>query len=909
MLNKPSSKPLILIDGSSFLYRAYYGLQKMHTPAGVPIQAVYGFCKMIKRLIDQFNPEHMALVWDSKGKTERHDLFPEYKATRQAPPSDLFDQKELIIRFADLIGLHQIAQTGIEADDLMYSLALWWEKHDGSVIIITSDKDMGQAITKKTILYDSFKEKMVDSKAFEERMGFPVEKTAFYFSLVGDSSDNIPGVKGIGDKGACELVNQFDSLENLYENLDKVEKKRIRTALETYKSDALLSKELFTLRKHTIVITEKDVAFDPSGWFNAQPLFQELQFKSFLKELPATQLSFLQSVPKKIVKTSLDKGYSFVCVTTSEQLHEVVMAIKKHKLFAYDTEGEGLNALEMAVVGISICCQSGISYYIPFGHITDQKQLTKAEVVAAFKPVFEDEQYKKIAHHANFDQLMMHNIGITVRGLYFDTLIAASLVKDEWQKASLKELSSWYLEEPMLTFAQMVTDQGHKHFGHVPIDKATEYAAADAHQTFKLYPILKKLLQEKQVEKLFFTIEMPLVDILVHMEIAGIYCDVTVLKELGKHVDQELHQLYQTVTGLIDSRFADINLNSSKQVADLLFNELKLPPKKRSAKSDNFATDNEVLTELAKEHPIPSFIIQYREMSKLKNTYIDGLPEYINKQTGRIHTTFSQTRVATGRLASSDPNLQNIPAEGMGLQVRAAFRPQQKGYVFLSADYSQIELRVLAYVSQDERLLRAFKHGHDIHAETASALFHIPLDAVTKHQRTVGKRINFSLLYGLTAYGLSRDLQISLKEAKAYIETYFEQYPRVRVWMDEVIKKTEHHGYTETLFGRRRPVPGIHERNKNLKDVACRIAVNTVGQGTAAEIMKMGMIAVDAALKKHTYDARVLLQIHDELLLEVAEKDRAHVEALVKKELESVVDWNVPLVVDTVYGHSWREAD
>lgn len=904
------SKPLLIIDGSSFLYRAYYGLQKLHTPDGVPVQAVYGFCKMIKRLVDTFNPEHMVLVWDSKGKTERHEVFPAYKATRQAPPSDLFDQKELIIEFADLIGLHQLAQSGIEADDLMYSLALWWEQHHGgSVIIVTSDKDMGQAITPSVKLYDSFKEKIVDAAAFQEKMGFPVDKTTFYFALVGDSSDNIPGVRGIGDKGALELVSQFDSLQDLYANLDKVEKKRARTALENHKDDALLSLELFTLRKHALSVAEKDVAFDPSGWFNAQPLFSKLQFKSFLKELPATQLSFLQVAPQKAVQKPVDKGYRFVCITTQEQLQEVVTTIKQHKLFAYDTEGSGLNALTMDVVGISICCQPGASYYIPFGHITDQQQLSKERVVHALKPLFEDPQYKKIAHHAKFDQLMMYNIGVTVNGLYFDTMLAASLVKDEWQKASLKELSGWYLQEPMLTFAQMVTDQGHKHFGHVPLDKATEYAAADAHQTLKLYPILKKLLQEKQMETLFFSLEMPLVDILARMEIAGIYCDTAILKELGVRVDHELQQLYQTVTGLIDPRFADINLNSSKQVADLLFNYLQLPPKKRSAKSDAFATDHDVLQELAKEHPIPSFIMQYRELSKLKNTYIDGLPEYINKRTGRIHTTFSQNRVATGRLASSDPNMQNIPVEGLGLQVRAAFKPQQPGYLFLSADYSQIELRVLAYVSQDERLLNAFRHGHDIHSETASALFHVPLDQVSKEQRSVGKRINFSILYGLTAYGLSRDLQIPLKEAKTYIDTYFAQYPRVRVWMDEVIKKTEQHGYTETLFGRRRPVTGIHEHNKNLKDLACRIAINTVGQGTAAEIMKMGMIAVDTALKQHQYDARVLLQIHDELLLEVAEKDKDAVQAVVKKALEGVVSWNVPLVVDTAYGKNWRETE
>ncbi len=903
MVYKTSDKTLIVIDGSSFLYRAYYGLRPLHTPQGVPVQAVYGFCRMIKKLTETFHPTSMILVWDSKGKTERHTIFSDYKATRQAPPSDLFDQKILIQEFADTIQLCQWAQVGIEADDLLLSVAREWKRNGGNVVIVTSDKDMGQAIEKDIVLYDYFKETIIDNVAFEKKMGFSPNKTVFYFSLVGDSSDNIPGAKGIGEKSALELVSHFSSIADLYKHIDRVESKRIKTALIASERDVLLSEKLFTLLEYPVPLTAKDMSFDIQKWSQARPFFEKLQFKSMLKDIADKQLTNEYVVHVSHSKT---KGYEYICVTTQEQLDQVVSTIKKEKIFAYDIEGIGLGGMSCAMVGFSICCRTKESFYIPFGHTTGQTQLSQDHVLKTLKPFFEDESYKKILHHAKFDNEVMHRYGVAVNGVIFDTLIAANLVKEEWEKISLKVLSMRYLNEPMLTFDQVVTHKGYENFSQVPLEEATEYAAADAHQTLRLYPILKKMVSEKNLDELYYSLELPLISVLERMEEQGILCDVEVLKVLDKTVSSQLHEIKETIISVVGPKFADINLNSPKQIEELLFKHLQLPTQRKSAKGSGFSTDNAVLVELAKTHPIPGYIAHYRELFKLKSTYIDALPMYINPVSGKIHTQFSQTQVATGRLSSLEPNLQNVPAEGIGLGVRKAFIPGE-GKLFLSVDYSQIELRILAHLSQDEKLKEAFLHGADIHAQTAAGLFGIPIDKVDKHQRSIGKRINFSILYGLTPYGLSKDLDISLKDAKKYIEAYFQHYPKVSTWMDSVVEFAKKHGYVVTMLGRRRVTPGIKERNKHLFDLARRVAINTVAQGTAAEIMKKGMLVVDALLQHKKYEAAIILQIHDELLITVSEEHSEEVQKIVQKVLESVVDWEIPLTVSCSLGKNWQE--
>jgi len=898
-------KTIFLIDGSSFLYRAYYGMRPLHTSKGEPVQAVYSFCRMIRKLISKFGAKYVALVWDSKGKTTRHEMFEEYKATRQAAPSDLFDQKDRIVDISDKIGLLQVAQQGIEADDIIYSVAKDYRKKGYDIVVVTLDKDMGQMLDEHTYMYDAFRDVLIDVPKFEEKMGFEVEKLPFYFALLGDASDNIPGVRGVGKKGALELVNQFDSLKDLYDNLDKVPRPRAKKALEANKKNAFLSKELFLLQFTKTGVTKDDLVFDAQNWIHARDIFQELEFKSLLKEIDKDKQLSAVVVKEKIKK--LEK-YNFVCVTTEKELKELCYKLKNSRAFALDTETDGLGPLESNCIGMSFCVKEGESFYVPFAHLIDSEQVTKKQVINYLGPILEDKKNGKYLHNAKFDMLVLYHMGIELKGLVFDSLIAARLVSKESRRNGLKSLSIKYFDEPMLTFDEVVKANKYENLSYVPLELATLYAAADAHQTLKLTKVLKKELKQEKMQKLYDQIEFPLIEILYEMEKAGIFVDAAKLKKLGKKVKKSLLTIEEKIIGLVGIKYAGINLSSPKQVQELLFDHLKLPTQKKSAKGTGYSTDQEVLKILSDMHPVPGLILRYRELSKLKNTYIDALPEYINSNTGRIHTTFNQTGVATGRLSSSDPNLQNIPADAseFGLQIREAFLPK-RGNIFLSADYSQIELRVLAHLSGDKNLITAFLEYRDIHAETASKLFDVSFDKVTHEQRQIGKRINFSILYGMTPYGLSKDLGIKVSEAKNYIDTYFAQYPKVSQWMESVIEETKKNGYVTTLWGRRRYIPGIYEKNKTLYELAKRVAVNTKAQGTAAEIMKKGMIDLDLAFKKKKLNAQMLLQIHDELLITVPKKQKAETQKVVQKVLEGVVDWKVPLEVSLRFGASWKE--
>lgn len=906
-MNIDPKKAIFLIDGSSFLYRAYYGLRPLHTLDGRSVQAVYSFCRMIKKLIDTFDPHHIAIIWDTKGKTFRHEQFPAYKATRQAAPSDLFEQKKYIQEFIDLIGMRQLSREGYEADDLMYSVAQERVKEHENVVLVTSDKDMGQVISEHVVLYDSFKDVFTDPAAFQEKMGFPVDRLPLYFALLGDTSDNIPGVKGIGKQGATEIAQQFSSLEDLYARIDQLSKKRTQQLLLEQKESAFLSKDLFLLRYVPTGLTKTDLIFDKNRWIEARPLFVDLQFSSLLKELNGgVQPVSTVSLDHKM--SYWKSTYTFKTVVTREQLDSLCDLLRTHAAFALDTETDGLNSLEAQLIGLSFCVEEGVAYYVPCGHKTQEPHLDRATVINALKPILENPAYKKYFHNAKFDLRVLWMHGIYVRGLTEDTIIAAALVTKDWQRLGLKYLSQFYFNEEMLTFDDVVKSFKLEDFSYVPFDRATLYAAADAHQTLKLVNVMHKALHEQAMFALYRDIEMPLVEILFGMECFGINFDPTVVAALDQTIIQRLAEIEREVQGIALSTIP-LNLNSPKVVADLLFNRLGLPPQKKSAKGTGYSTDSSVLSELGTMHVVPRLILEYRELAKLKNTYIDALPNYINSHTKRIHTSYSQITTATGRLSSTEPNLQNIPAEGSsryGAAIRAAFIADE-GQIFIAADYSQIELRVMAYLSQDPALIDAFNHNRDIHIETAARIFDIAPHSVTHEQRQVGKRINFSLLYGMTPYGLSKDLHIPYKDAKLYIERYYAQYPRVALWMEDIVAFAKEHGYVQTHWGRRRYIPTIYEKNKSLYEEACRIAINTVGQGTAAEIMKIGMLNLSKLLHTNDLHAHLVLQIHDELLLSVVREQESPVKNLVQKTLESVVDWNVPLQVTIKSGKTWNE--
>ena len=927
MLNK---SPIFIIDGSSFLYRAYYGMRPLQTSTGIGVQAVYSFCRMIRKLIKDFDIQHIVIVWDSKGKNIRHEIFPEYKATRQQAPLDLFEQKELILQFINDIKMAQLATVGIEADDLIASLAKKFNDQGHPIMIVSGDKDLAQIVTNESIqIFDAFKEKILSEKILVEKYEFPLVKLPFYFSILGDASDNIPGVKGIGEKGATDLVKQFDSLDDLYANIDKVDKKRTKELLLSQKDNAYLSLKLFTLQDYPTETEINDTLFNPANWSNAIPLLQKLEFKTLVADIhsaatdgkkntaPVSAQQNIFGAPSIQIEADTQENllaqsqkflheiYNFVLIDKLSDLLELCKKIEEKKLFAIDTETTGLEAMADGLVGVSIAIEPGTAYYIPCGHISDAQQLSIQDLITYFGPIFANKNIHKVLHHAKFDQIILHQAGMPVHGIVFDTLIAASLLVKDWQKKGLKVLSEFYFDETMLNFEETMKKHKAQTFAHIPLDVATHYAAADAHQTLKLYHLFDEQLKKQNLDKLFYDIEMPVNEILAAMQIEGIYCDAAVLEKLDKLVTADLITIESDIAVYTNG---PINLNSPKQIKELLFDQLNLPTQKKSAKNTGYSTDAQVLAVLAKIHPAPGLILKYRELFKLKSTYIESLPTYINAQTHKIHTSFNQTLVATGRLSSSNPNLQNVPTGDLGyeIDVRSAFKAEH-GNLFLAADYSQIELRILAHISQDETLKRAFLDNKDIHTQTATKLFDVAADEITSQQRGIGKTINFSILYGLTSFGLSKSLEIPYKDAQKYIAAYFEQYPGIVSWMESTIEFAKTHGYIQTLFGRKRYIPGIYEKNKTLYELAKRIAINSVVQGTAAEIMKIGMIKLQKNLDAAGVDAKILLQIHDELILTVPQSELELVTKITKESLESVVDWQIPLTVQTKTGATWHD--
>lgn len=903
------STTIFLIDGSSFLYRAYYGLRPLHTKDGIPVQATYGFVRTIKKMIDDFNPSNMVLIWDSKGPTTRHEFYEDYKATRQAPPSDLSLQKDHIKQFADLIGLCQVEKSGYEADDIIASLAQ--DFIDESVVIISPDKDLRQLITNRITVFEPFKRQYIDSQFFEQKHGFKPEHLLLYHTLLGDSSDNIPGVRGIGKKGAQELTIAYHTRENMYDHIDDITNTRLRNALIAHKDDALLSEKLFMLQSVEHGLGKDDIVFDKKHFSRARSLFEKLGFKSMLASMPSegSQTALFSDQP------SYD--WNMVIVQDEQALRQMIQELRAAKRFAYDTETSGLQPLIDILVGISFSCDESKSYYVPCGHVNNENvpQLSRDVVLKALKPLLEDDSIAKVLHHTKFDQLALLHYGVATKGIVFDTILAAHLLRDAWQKIGLKMLSERYLNEPMMSFKVLMGKQ-YKSFDQVPILTGARYAAHDALQTFKLARCISDDLdKEPTLKKMFYEMELPISQILCAMELRGIRLDSKKITLLGARIDKDLREIEAKIRGTIEalpngqdreSKGKSINLNSPKQVEVLLFDDLELPVIKKS-KEGARSTNAEVLSELSKQHPVPGMILKYRELFKLKSTYIEPLPKGVNPATGRIHTTFNQFDVATGRLSSSSPNMQNIPVTSeYGKQIRGAFIAQD-GYRFMSADYSQIDLRVLAHLSGDANLVKAFNDGCDIHAQTAAQIFNVEPKQVTADQRQVGKRINFSIIYGLTPYGLSRDLDIKMSEAKKYIEAYFEQYPSVQSWMDQVVELGKEKGYVETFFGRRRYLPQLHERNHTMYEAARRIAINTPVQGTSAEVIKLAMLALDKVFAAKNIDAHMLLQIHDELLIEFSQGLEADLLPLVESAMESVVSWKVPFTVALRCGNDWQE--
>lgn len=915
-ISKIKKNALFLIDGSYLLYRSYFALPPLHTPEGKPINALFGFCRTLNAMLNLFNPSRIAVVWDSKGgSVQRQEIFPAYKATRQAPPADLHLQKDDIIEFIKIIGMKNVAQSGYEADDLIASIAL--NNADSQTVIVCADKDMYQLLSDRVLIVDPFKERVIDQVFFEQENGFSSSKVPFYYALLGDTSDNIPGVKGIGKKTAQELVQQFESLEDLYQNLERVEKTRTKKLLEEQQENALLSYKLFLLSYSGYVLSNEDSAYNMSNWARAAEFFKTYNFKSLLKDVEKrfpqqNQIGIwgeTSLVLGHTISQEKEQGWNLKLITTEHELQELVQELIKHKFFGFDTETSGISPLQDKLVGMSFAYNDQDAYYLPLQHPVDETtpQVEMARALEILKPVLESEKIEKVLHNAKFDELVLLNNGINFKGCYFDTLIAANVLRKEWQKINLKDLSLAYLGESMIKFKDVLGKE-HKSFDQVSIHEGAAYGAHDALQTYKLaLGFQKDLEHEPTLKKLFEEIDMPLYHVLTAMELRGVLVDPERLRELACMVDRDLVIIEDKIYAALEDSREQLNLNSPRQVEVLLFDRLGLPSGKRS-KTGARSTDSEVLENLSKLHPVPRLILQHRELSKLKNTYLEPLPTFINPRTKRIHTQYSQTNTATGRLSSNEPNLQNIPVAGTyGIKVRSAFIAP-KGYLLLSADYSQIELRILAHLSSDKNLTQIFIANKDIHRQTASQLFGVELDDVTHQQRQFGKLINFSVIYGKTPYGLARELDIAPAQAKEYIERYFQQYPQVSTWMEQVVETAREKGYVETLWGKRRYIPELRERNRTRFELGKRIAINTAVQGTQADIIKIAMGNIFKSFKEKGLSAGIILQIHDELIIEVPEHELEVVKNLVQSKMEHVTDWKVPIMVTMRTGINWEES-
>jgi DNA polymerase-1 len=891
---------LHIIDGSSLLYRSYYGVRPLHTATGISTQAIYGFCRTLKKITDDLKPSNLIIVWDSKGLTTRHAEYADYKATRQAPPSDLLTQKNAIIEFLTIIGVAQLSAPGHEADDLIYSLIQ--EHPTVHTTVITGDKDLHQLLSPVVSIFDPFKQITITLESFVFERHFTPQDLLLYHSLLGDSSDNIPGVKGIGAKTAEKLAQEYHTITSLYEAIDNIKPARVQELLLTQKTEALISEKLFTLRYHKTNFALKESRYTLTNWNNAVSFFKAHEIKPFLPN------SVTAVAPTEINPATPPCNTHII--TTSEQLHSLITTINTQPLIAADTETTSLQPFRDELVGISFSWNETDGYYIPFGHSTGEQQLSIEEVIAAVKPIFASQSIGKIFHHAKFDQSGLARYGITLNGVVGDTLIIASLLRTGSESIGLKALSSRLLHEEMTDYSAIA--KGKKTFADVAIQTAALYAANDARQTWRLYHVITQFLRhEPSLQRLYTEVELPLSGLLWRMEEYGIHLNVPFIKELATHAQEELDSIITKITACLHGGQQSIvaptlNLNSPQQVEVLLFDQLKLPSLKKNVKTQSRSTDSEVLHELSKIHPVPGLIIQYRELSKLLSTYLLPLPNEINPRTGKIHTTYTQTITATGRLSSTNPNLQNIPTSNtIGAKVRDAFIAPT-GYVFVSADYSQIELRILAQFSQDTALINAFSLGHDIHVQTGALIFGCTESDITPAQRAIGKKINFSIMYGLTPFGLSKDLGISPADAKRYIESYFAQYAGVKIWMDALILDAKETGYVSTLLGRRRAVPGLNERNKNVQDAERRVAINTPIQGTSADIIKMAMLKLDKEITKRQLDAHLVLQIHDELIVAVKKEAVDNILPLIKECMNSIVpDWNVPLEVSLRVGDTW----
>jgi DNA polymerase-1 len=888
-------KTLYIIDAVNVLFRSYYAIGPMTNSKGESTNALYGFIRSIYKLIAEFSPDYFIAVFDGPdNKKSRTEIYKDYKGHRAGMPEDLVPQLLNAHVFCELAGIPMLSVTGVEADDTIGSIAVWAEQEGLDVFICSSDKDLCQLITNHIKVINLHKNNLlIDKKMVEELFGVRPEQMIDYLAIVGDASDNIPGLEGFGPKTAVSLLSSFGTLDEILAHPEKVSGKKQQTLIDG-KEIALMSRTLATINK--------DVDFPKSQEFfslrmpameQIEAFYQEMKFLSLLRELNPQQPS--QPTAQHIQHEKV----SYQTVEDEDVLLELIQELSKEKEICIDTETTDVRPMSAKLVGIGLGLEPGQAWYIPLN-----SKIPKERILKHLKPLLENPEIGFIGHNIKYDVHVLWNEGISLSRIAFDTILASYLISPHVQRHNLDELSLEKFGKVKIPIDELL-GKGKKQItmDQVPIPQVTAYCCEDVDYTLRLKRLFEKELDRLELNNLFHQIEIPLIYVLAKMERSGIYVDLKQLKEMSKDLEHSLHKLEKAITHLAGEEF---NLNSPKQLSTILFEKMGIKPPKKT--TTGYSTAADVLESLQEEHPIIKKILEYRGLEKLRSTYVDSLPLEISPQTHRIHCTFNQSVAATGRLSCQNPNLQNIPVRSEeGKKIRKAFEPQKPHTLFLSADYSQIELRLLAHLSEDPILIQAFLAGEDIHAYTASLVFMIPLEEVTSEMRTLAKAVNFGILYGQQAFGLSQQIGIEYKKAATFIDAYFERYPKVKEFLEFCKHSVRASGRAVTLTGRQRPIPEIHSKNPMIRAQAERLAVNTPLQGTAADLIKMAMIEIDTFLQEKPDLGIMILQIHDELIFETPD-DQAHkLSSHVKKIMEGILSLKVPLVVDISIGKNWAE--
>jgi len=884
---------LYLLDGSSYIYRAYFAIRHLSSPKGFPTNAIYGFTQMLLKIMKDHAPAHVAVIFDAGKITFRNELFPAYKATRATMPEDLAQQIGPIKEMVRAFNIPALQLAGFEADDIIGTIARQCEAKGMKCVVVTGDKDLMQIVSEDVTLLDTMKEKSFGIAEVQEKFGVEPARVVDVLALWGDASDNIPGVPGIGEVTAKKLMQEFGTLDNLLARAGEVKGKNSEKLVE-FADQARLSRTLATIDCAVpIEYTMEDLAVSPPDSKRLGELFREYGFTTLMKDLTSSPTLSCEQ---------------YNVVLQEEELRALVDLLARRGAFAFDLESTSLNPMEARIVGFSVSCKAHEAWYIPVGHryLGAPEQLSEALVLELLGPLLTDPAIRKIGQNIKYDYQLLRRAGVQLAGIWCDTMLAAYLENPGRTSQGLDPLALEFLEHRMISYSEVTgKGKGQLNFSEVDLDRAAPYACEDADATYLLHEILLPKVREFGMEKLLFETEMPLLEILAEMELTGVKLDLPLMRELSTGFGHELIDLEGRIHELTGGPF---NINSPKQLGEMLFEKLGLAVGKKTKGKTGWSTNVEELERLAEDHEVARLLLLYRTVSKLKSTYTDALPKLIDPESGRVHTSYNQAVTNTGRLSSSEPNLQNIPIRGeVGRGIRRAFIAEE-GALLLSADYSQIELRVLAHMSGDRVFCEAFAAGEDIHRRTASEVFGMFPELVTSEMRRQAKVINFGVIYGQGAFSLAKELGVTPKLAKAFIDNYFERHSGARSFLDGCIREAEVCGFVTTILGRRLPIPDISSKNGNVRAFAQRNAINYPIQGSAADIIKAAMIGVTRRMRQEGVASRLIMQVHDELVFEVPLAERELMEELVRSEMEGALPLRVPLKVDLNFGLNWSEA-